>query len=253
MTDKATYRANCPLCMGERNCIVFGETERYWSNSNNKYHVEWGTEYRLLQCKGCDTVFYHSKSWHSEDSEYDQDDEGKTIVISNYRYETYPSALEQRPLWVEKIVDVDYQLYILLNEMYKAYYNESYILASIGLRTAFDRTSEILKILPTLPLVKKIERLAEQGYIGETEKSQLLIVTDAGNAAAHRAWSPTESEFKSLLTITEDFIRRSVLRDNSSIKKIAGNIPVKMKKSVDKGVGLSDHSSGVEDLPSDRS
>ncbi|WP_241764072.1 hypothetical protein [Serratia plymuthica] len=67
--------------------------------------------------------------------------------------------------------------------------------------------------------------------MGETEKSQLLIVTDAGNAAAHRAWSPTKSEFKSLLTITEDFIRRSVLRDDS-IMQIAGKIPAKQKKSV---------------------
>ncbi|QTF07940.1 hypothetical protein HC231_08355 [Brenneria izadpanahii] len=58
-------------------------------------------------------------------------------------------------------------------------------------------------------------------------------VTDAGNAATHRAWSPTKSEFKSLLTITEDFIRRSVLRDDG-IMKIAGKIPAKQKKSVGK-------------------
>lgn len=236
MTDKETYRAKCPECNGERNCIVIGTTERNWNSGDRRNSMQWGTEYRLLQCKGCDTVFYHSKSWHSEDLDYDYDDEGKTVISANYRVETYPGSLEHRPQWIEKIADVDYQLYLILNEMYQAYYNESYILASIGLRTAFDRTSEVLKILPTLPLRKKVEKLAEDGYIGETEKSQLIIVTDAGSAAAHRAWSPTKSEFRSLLTITEDFIRRSILRDQS-ILKIAGKIPSKKNKFEKNDVG----------------
>ncbi|UJL38447.1 DUF4145 domain-containing protein [Pantoea agglomerans] len=231
MTSIATFRARCPECEGERNCIIIGETERSWDSGDRHNSMQWGTEYRLLQCKGCDRVFYHAKSWDSEDLDYDYDDEGKTVISPNYRYETYPRSLEHRPQWIENIAAIDYQLFLLLNEVYQAYYNESYILASIGLRTAFDRTSEVLKILPTLPLGKKVEKLAEDGYIGETEKSQLLIVTDAGNAAAHRAWSPTKSEFSSLLTITEDFIRRSVLRDDS-IMKIAGKIPAKQKKPV---------------------
>ncbi|MBD8107909.1 DUF4145 domain-containing protein [Erwinia persicina] len=233
MTDKTTFCAECPECVGERNCIVIGETERSWDSGDRRNSVQWGTVYRLLQCKGCDTVFYHSKSWDSEDFDYDYDDEGQTVITSNYRYETYPRSLEHRPQWIEDIAAIDYQLYLLLNEVYQAYNNESYILASIGLRTAFDRTSQVLNILPTLSLGKKVEKLAEDGYIGETEKSQLLIVTNAGNAAAHRAWSPTKSEFKSLLTITEDFIRRSVLRDDSIIK-IAGKIPSKQKKPNEK-------------------
>ncbi|WP_226099523.1 hypothetical protein [Dickeya oryzae] len=168
MTDKAAFRAECPECVGERSCIVIGETKRNWESGDRRNSVQWGTEYRLLQCKGCDTVFYHSKSWDSEDLDYDYDDEGQTVITSKYRYETYPRSLdEHRPQWIENIAAIDYQLYLLLNEVYQAYYNESYILASIGLRTAFDRTSEVLKILPTLPLVKKVEKLAENGYIGE--------------------------------------------------------------------------------------
>lgn len=228
MIEKDSFRAKCPECNGERNCIIIGETDRKWSSGRGGYSAHWGTEYRLLQCKGCDTVFYQSKSWHSEDFDYEYDDEGKTVVSANYRLDTYPGSLEHRPQWVDDIADIDHQLYLILNEMYQAYYNKSYILASIGLRTAFDRTSEVLNILPTLPLGKKVEKLAEDGFIGEIEKSQLIIVTEAGSAAAHRAWSPNKSEFKSLLTITEDFIRRSILRDKS-IMKITGKIPNKKK------------------------
>ena len=233
MTDMTTFRAGCPECEGERNCIIIGEKKQNWDSGDRHNSMQWGTEYRLLQCKGCDRVFFHAKSWDSEDLHYDYDDKGETVISQNYTFETYPRSLEHRPEWIENIAVIDHQLFLLLNEVYQAYYNESYILASIGLRTAFDRTSEILNILPTLSLSKKVEKLAQDGYIGETEKSQLLIVTDAGNAAAHRAWSPNKSEFSSLLTITEDFIRRSVLRDDS-IMKIAGKIPVKQKKSVSK-------------------
>lgn len=195
--------------------------------------MDWGTEYRLLQCQGCDTVFFQSKSWNSEDLDYSYDNDGKTVIACNYTFDTYPESQEHRPQWIEEVEGVDYQLYQILCEMYQAYYKESYILASIGLRTAFDRTSEVLKILPELPLEIKVKQLAEGGFIGETEKSQLLIVTEAGNAAAHRAWSPSKSEFKSLLTITEDFIRRSVLRDES-IYKLAGRIPTRQKKKKEK-------------------
>lgn len=233
MNENVAYRADCPVCTGERNCSVIGHIERSWDNQNRRYSIQWGTEYRLLQCRGCDTVFYQSKSWHSEDMDHDYDDNGELVVSEHFVYDTYPASLEHRPQWVEKISDVDYQLYQILNEMYEAYHNDSFILASIGLRTAFDRTSEVLNILPDMPLFKKVEKLAEDGFIGDTEKSQLLIVTDAGSAAAHRAWSPTKSEFKSLLTITEDFIRRTVLRDQS-IAKLAGKIPTKKKKAVAK-------------------
>lgn len=193
MTDVATFRAGCPECMGERNCIVVDETKRNWDSGDMRNSMQWGTEYRLLQCKGCDTVFYHSKSWDSQDLYYDYDYEGQTVITPNYKFDTYPRTLEHRPEWIENIAAVDYQLYLLLNEVYQSYYNGSYILVSIGLRTAFDRTSEILNIFPTLPLGKKVEKLAENDYIGETEKSQFFIVTDAGSAAAHRAWSPTKT------------------------------------------------------------
>jgi len=133
----------------------------------------------------------------------------------------YLGSLEHRPQWVDDIADIDHQPYLILNEMLQIYYNKYYILASIGLRTAFYHTSEVLSILPILPLGNKVEKLTEDGFIGETEKSQLFIVTEAGRAAAHRAWSPNKSEFKLLLTITEDFIRRSILRDKS-IMKMAG-------------------------------
>lgn len=228
MDDKAKFRAKCPECVGDRNCIIIGETERRWSHENDYGSMDWGTQYRLLQCQGCDTVFFQSKSWDSENLDYSYNSKGETVITAIYTFDTYPELKEHRPQWIEEVGGVDYQLYQILNEMYQAYYKESYILASIGLRTAFDRTSEILKILPDLPLETKVKKLAEGGFIGETEKSQLMIVTEAGNAAVHRAWSPTKSEFKSLLAITEDFIRRSVLRDES-IYKLAGRIPARKK------------------------
>ncbi len=78
-------------------------------------------------------------------------------------------------------------------------------------------------------MVEKVDELKNEGLIGDIEKSQLLIVTDVGNAASHRAWSPKKVEFKSLLTIIEDFTRRMILKDNS-VNKIAEAIPKKQKR-----------------------
>jgi Domain of unknown function (DUF4145) len=62
------------------------------------------------------------------------------------------------------------------------------VLAAIGLRTAFDRASELLGIDPNKTFAGKLSQLVVDGHIGSTEKASLDVLTDAGGAAAHRGW-----------------------------------------------------------------
>ena len=76
---------------------------------------------------------------------------------------------------------------------------------------------------------KVVKEVFEQGYVSETARVRLAVVTDAGNAAAHRGWMPDESDFESLLRTTEKFIHRVVLRDHR-IEAIGALIPKRQKK-----------------------
>ncbi|WP_285429163.1 DUF4145 domain-containing protein [Pseudomonas sp. lyk4-R2A-8] len=222
-----TFKAHCPRCNGVRVCFVHGQLDRPWDWSDGM-HEQWGhTVYRLAECCGCEEVFFHQSSWHSEDYDYVYDKESKQDVMCHPTTNiTFPAPEKEteKPDWVWDIATIDPQLFSILNEMYQAYENSSFILASVGLRTAFDRSTEILKIDPSLSLEAKVKHLFNEGFIGETESKNLEVVTDAGSAAAHRAWSPNRDEFKTLLTTLEQFIHRTVISGKAA-QSIADRIP----------------------------
>ena len=117
--------------------------------------------------------------------------------------------------------------------MYVAYDNQSYILTAIGLRTALDRATEILEIDPALTFEKKLTALGEGGWIGDTEKALLEVVTDAGNAAAHRGWSPESHEVAALLSALELFLQKAFIVGKKALS-LKANIPAKAVRKAKK-------------------
>ena len=157
---------------------------------------------------GCDGIFTYIKSRHSEDYDIERDESGYDCMVYNYHISTYPTQEQEeiRPTWFGETLNKDRQLYVIMNEMYIAFQNKSFI--------------------PVYTLGQKVDILKEEGFIGETERSQLKIVTEAGNSAAHRTWAPNETEFKSLLVIIENFVMRTILK-NEDIFKITEKLPAK--------------------------
>jgi hypothetical protein len=222
-----TFKAHCPRCDGERNCLIHGEFEKAWNWENGQNYM-WGqSDYKLAQCVGCEQVFFHQSSWDSEEWDFEHDPRtGEEVQVNPRTITTFPAPLKksQKPDWVWDIAKIDLQLHKILEEMYLAYDHGSFILASVGLRTAFDRATEILEIDPSLTLTEKVKTLFEGGTIGETESETLEVVTDAGGAAAHRAWSPDQAEFQKLLITLEHFIHRTVI-SGKAVLAVAKSIP----------------------------
>ncbi|HBA7083398.1 TPA: DUF4145 domain-containing protein [Escherichia coli] len=221
-------KAPCPYCKGEKNCLTIGHKKREWSKNDGDNYFWAESEYNLLECMGCDGIFTYIKSRHSEDYDIERDGSGHDFMIYNEHISIYPAQEQDeiRPDWFGEVLSKDYQLYVIMNEMYIAFQNKSFILAAIGLRTIFDRTVEVLDIHPGHTLSQKVDILKDEGFIGGKEKEQLKIVTEAGNSAAHRAWAPSEDEFKSLLAVIESFVMRTILKDNN-IFKIVEKLPEK--------------------------
>lgn len=227
MTD--TFRAHCPRCDGERVCIIRGEFDQPWSVEDGRNYMEGQIDHKLVQCAGCETVFYHKSSWDSEDWDGDYHPiTSETIISYPRRIETYPTPEKksQKPDWVWSIGQINPQLHTILDEVYQAYEARSFILAAVGLRTAFDLTTTYLKIDPGHTLKQKVKELLENGFIGETEAMTLETVTDAGNAAAHQGWSPDQKTFQLLLTTLEQFVYRVVI-SGKAVLSLNANIPAR--------------------------
>ncbi|WP_084739492.1 DUF4145 domain-containing protein [Frigidibacter mobilis] len=107
--------------------------------------------------------------------------------------------------------------------------SHSYILTAIGLRTALDRGTEVLGIDPAKAFSEKLAELQSAGWIGSTEHDILNVITDAGNAAAHRAWSPEKHEIAQLLYAMEVFIQRAFIVGKNALS-VKQSIPSKPKR-----------------------
>ncbi|MEE9433339.1 MAG: DUF4145 domain-containing protein [Sphingorhabdus sp.] len=221
-------KAHCPECDGSRSCHVHGATCQSWLYKDPQGNSANGeVNYSILRCKGCETVFYETSSWNSEDIDHWYDHMGQEQGEHPREKVTYPKPENKiKPVWFDAINKVDSQLHEILREMYIAHDNELSILTAVGLRTALDRATEVLDIDPAIAFNEKLDALVSGGWIGESEKLILGVVTDAGGAAAHRGWKPSSSEVSQLLSVIELFLQKAFIVGQKALE-IKENIPAR--------------------------
>ncbi len=230
--SKKTTKARCPTCDDERVCEVHGTMYKAWDweDRASGHSVNGGVDHSLLECRGCETVFYETQSWNSEDIDPYYSAMGITEYEVHKEKTTYPKPdTKTNPAGFDAMYKFDDQLHGILNEMYLAYDNHAYILTAIGLRTALDRGTEVLGIDPAKTFDEKLTELMTGGWIGETEKNILKVVTDAGHAAAHRGWKPSGHEVAQLLYAMEVFLQRAFIIGQKALS-IKANIPAKPRR-----------------------
>jgi hypothetical protein len=189
-----------------------------------------GVDHSILECRGCETIFYETQSWNSEDVDPYYDAMGDTQYRVVKDKVTYPRPESKtKPVWFDAMQKKDLQLHKILSQMYVALDNDANILAAIGLRTALDRATEVLGIHPAKTFEEKLNELRDGGWIGQTERDILGVVTDAGNAAAHRGWEPSSSEVVHLVSSMEVFLHRAFIVGQGALG-IKGNLPAKPKR-----------------------
>lgn len=225
-------KAHCPTCDDERSCDLHGVTKTSWEweSEDGQHSVDGGGDHRLLQCRGCEIVFYEKSTWDSEDWDYWYGPDGKTHGRPSRTVTTYPKPdSKTKPAWVSSVAKIDRQLGDILDETYVAYDNQSFILTAVGLRTALDRATDVLQIDASKTFAQKLTDLQSEGWIGETERQVLEVVVDAGNAAAHRAWSPDEGEVAQLMSSMEIFLQKAFIVGKKALL-LKATIPTKPRR-----------------------
>jgi len=223
-------KGECPQCEGSRNAEIKAEFYEGWSDDDDG--IDGGIHFRILKCLGCDAAYVQKETWFSEDVDYRYDPRtGEHEPYMPTVKDHWPkSHSRKRPTWRLKIHATDPQLASLLEEVYTAYDNELFVLSAIGVRTAFDRASEVLGIDAELSFAKKLSELVATGNIGTSEKAILEVLTDAGSAAAHRAWRPKREELDVMLDAIEGFLNRSFVVSGEA-SKLLSVVPSRPKKA----------------------
>lgn len=224
-------KAHCPSCDGSRNCKIEGHYKKILDHEDE--FVEFLINNFLLVCQGCETVFFQTVEYCSENYDETTDFNGRPNGIHYIpTTKTWPSPPKRRiPERFEKYRVHMYDNYSellcrMLEEVYKAYDNDLLILASGGIRTCFDIVSTSLGIDANLSFSEKLGKLLEGGHVTEKEKDNLAVLVEAGNASAHRGWSPQSQDVSILLNILENFIENTIIKpiEKKILEKMAPTI-----------------------------
>ena len=80
----------------------------------------------------------------------------------------------------------------------------------------------------------KLKTLQSDGVISTREKEDLLVLTDAGGAAAHRGWRPEPDQLATILDVVEAFLHRALVL-GSAVEKMKASVPRKQKRPKKRG------------------
>lgn len=216
-------KAHCPECGPGRWAEIVAEHKKHVSQGPVWEH----TKYHVLRCAGCRTVYFQEVFIFSEDYDYD-DETGEAVYNEKITYWPAPSKRKQ-PKWLSPIDFDDDVLYSILMETYTALDNDARMLAGTGIRTVIDRASELLGVDPAFTFQEKLAKLHELGKIGRDQQEHLTVLTEAGNASAHRAWMPSLEQLRVLMDIMEGFIYHGLVLPRE-VEGLKANIPPKPKR-----------------------
>ena len=229
MTKSHAEKGHCPDCGPERNADCVASHLDEFSDDTNPI---WGsTDYRILKCRGCGSIYFKTVVVFSEASDYrfnNQTNEWETYYPEDVSYWPAPTKRIE-PEWT-RILHRDYrQIDALLDDVYSTLNADLAVPAAIATRTTFDAASEQLGIDPALNFSEKLDALFMGGYIGAGEKVSLFVLADAGGAAAHRGWKPSPKQLDTMVSILEAFLHREfVLKAQAS--ELKQDIPARPRR-----------------------
>lgn len=217
-------RAYCGNCGGERNCVVHAEAE----NIETVGVHQSSHKYRLMCCAGCD--FFFCMSVFTPDEEFEVRD-AETGEFSKARQSiSYLPAITRRirPDWLGSSSYFSgwdgnaERLHHTLLEVYDALDAGLLILAAIGMRTALETLTSFYGVRSDLSFPDKLAALstkkADSPAIFIPEEARALgVLVEAGNAAAHRGWSPSPQALSDLMDLLEPIIYRACIEDIQTI------------------------------------
>lgn len=221
--------AHCNNCGGDKKSFVRSSYEV----SGRDGELAWSNTIEILECCGCEGLSVRKLHWFSEWDYIDDDpNTGAIRMVPGIKTTYWPSVSKRKqPSWIDQIGDE--ALRNVLRETYTALDAGILVLATIGTRTALDRAMYLLVGDPSGGFAGKLKRMVEEGHIGESEKTTLLAMTDAGSAAAHRGYGPSPDALTTILDAVENFLHREFVLKKAAVE-VKKKIPPRQKSAAQK-------------------
>lgn len=210
-------KAHCNTCGGERNHEILHSEKTSWSDP--VHPISGRDTYQTLRCCGCENIKLRHTSWFSEDDK-------PTI---NY----FPPAIFRRnpdwfdQLWLDLPIEDDF-VEQLLKEIYVALQNNLPNLATMGVRSLLEKIM-ISKVEDQGSFLKNIAKFEGLGYVSRIQRERLEAILEAGHAAIHRTYTPTNKDVITLVDLTEHIVETVYLHE-AKVSDLKKRVPARKKK-----------------------
>lgn len=179
-----------------------------WTEINEAYVIT-ATIWKLSKCKGCEQINIEITSRTNPDGSDD-----KVLHFPK-------KIIRKTPDWID-IIPIKYLK--IMNEIYQAIDYDLYTLALIGTRTLLDQFITD-KIGDIGTFKQKINALQQNNFITQNKIQVIEVALDAGNAAAHRGYTPDKKTLFQVLDIVENLLHSELV--DRPINDIRTKIPNK--------------------------
>jgi hypothetical protein len=111
----------------------------------------------------------------------------------------------------------------LLEEIYAAVRGGQNCLAAMGIRALLEQVM-IDKVGDHGTFGKNLDEFCNQGFSSKVQRDSLAAILDAGHAAMHRGYAPSNGELDTALTIAEGIIEAIYVHPEEAAR-LAGAVP----------------------------
>lgn len=205
--DNKVVKANCNTCGGDRNAFRRREFEK----RDNDGVVSFTKTIEILECCGCGRLSVRKTDWCSENFDYEQDPlTGEVVLVPETDVSHWPPPSRRKPPgWFERIDRPPIRS--VFKEIYRAIDHDALSLATMGTRTVIDHVMTIAVGDVKGGFEAKLNKMVEQGHMGEKEKRVLMTMIDAGSAASHRAYVPDLTTLEKVLDVAELLVQKELV------------------------------------------
>lgn len=194
---KHPTKVMCKVCQCETWHKILNETEnRYNDDESGIWEI---TDFKTLQCLGCDNVCLLIESVFSEDvdPETGNPEVNKTIYPIPYKSDREP---------LKYIFYAPNSVASVYNETIKAFNNGLMILTGIGVRATIEAIA-IDRGITVKGIETKIKKMVDLNIITSDGAELLRLVKDMGNKSAHEIKKHHHDDLSICVDIVEDIIR----------------------------------------------
>lgn len=223
MKEPKIERAHCNECHTDTNHeLLFEKTHNGTEEISEDFDIDWGVQWNVLQCRGCNSMTMKRVAWNSEF----YDEKGPIDDTTFFP----PRTFRERPKWLkDRTVARLLPACIddLFDELYVTLQNDCRASAAMLIRAVFE-TVMISKVGDNKSFTANLDKFQHEGFITSKQRIVIEPMLEAGHATIHRSYMPKREDLVVLVDIIEG-VMNLVYVQTPRAEKLAKEIPPKKK------------------------